>query len=64
MLLEEVPAELRRYILSMLDLEGLSALVHASRMIHKQYLLDRKYLLCSSIEVTLGSATVDACVVY
>lgn len=62
--LESLPPEVRRYILSILDLSHLSALVHASPTFHQQYLADRRYLLCKSLEVTIGCLTVEAYAVY
>lgn len=62
--LENLPAEIRRHLLSTLDYEGLKALVHASSIYHQQYLLDRHHLLCKCLEATLGSNTTDACAVY
>lgn len=58
--LEKLPAEIRRQILSTSDLHGLRALVHASPIFHYQYLLDRKFLLAASIDVTLGTGSIDA----
>ena len=62
--LERLPPEVRRLLLSMLELDELSALVHASAIFHQQYLLDRRFLLCKCLETTLRSITVDACTVY
>ena len=62
--LERVPAEIRSQILSMLALEDLGAVVHASPVLHRHYLMDRKYLLYRSLEATLHTATVDACAAY
>ncbi|KFY34844.1 hypothetical protein V494_06423 [Pseudogymnoascus sp. VKM F-4513 (FW-928)] len=62
--LENLPPEIRRHILSILDLPRLKLLVRASPVFHEQYLFDRKYFLCKSIEETLGSATVDAYAVH
>lgn len=62
--LESLPPEIRRHLLSTLDLERLKSLVRASPTFHEQYLLDRKYLLCRSLERTLGSVTVDAYAVH
>lgn len=58
--LESLPPEIRRHLLSILDLPRLKQLVRASPTFHEQYLFDRKYFLYRSIEETLGSATVDA----
>ncbi|UPK92056.1 hypothetical protein LCI18_002991 [Fusarium solani-melongenae] len=62
--LECLPPEVRRYILSILDLSNLSALVHASPTFHQQYLVDRRYLLCKSLEATIGCLTVEAYAVH
>ncbi|KAI0973597.1 hypothetical protein F4678DRAFT_405526 [Xylaria arbuscula] len=58
--LENLPPELRHHVLSDLDIPQLTALIHASPTFYQQYLSDRRRLLCSSLEQTLGSATVDA----
>lgn len=44
-LLERLPAELLRQILSCLDLEDLGAIVRASPLIHQLYLLNQSFLL-------------------
>lgn len=64
--LEELPAEIRRLLLSTLKYEELRSLVYASPVYHQQYLLDRKYLLSKCLETTLGSNAIiiDACAVY
>lgn len=62
--LENLPAEIRRHLLSTLDYKGLKALVHASSIYHQQYLLDRHHLLCKCLETTLGGNTTGACAVY
>ncbi|KAJ3544460.1 hypothetical protein NM208_g3039 [Fusarium decemcellulare] len=59
-----LPPEVRRYILSILDLTSLSALVHASPTFHQQYLVDRRYLLCKSLEMTIGCLTAEAYAVH
>ncbi|OTB00957.1 hypothetical protein M426DRAFT_323846 [Hypoxylon sp. CI-4A] len=58
--LEKLPPEVRRQILSTLEFQGLKSLVHASPVFHSQYLADRRYVLCASLEISLGSATFDA----
>lgn len=58
--LEKLLAEIRRQIISNSDLYGLRALIHASPIFHQQYLLDRKFLLAASIDVTLGNGSIDA----
>ena len=60
----DLPAEIRRHLLSTLEYDGLKALVHASPFYHQQYLLDRQHLLCQCFEITLGKNIVDACAVY
>lgn len=58
--LERLSPEVRRYLLSILDLPRMKALVHASPVFHQQYLLDRRYLLGASIGSTLQSVCLDA----
>lgn len=62
--LENLPAEIRRYLLSMLEYGGLRALVHASPVYHQQYLLDRQHLLCECLATILGGDAIDAYAVY
>ncbi|KAI0392150.1 hypothetical protein F5Y17DRAFT_437671 [Xylariaceae sp. FL0594] len=62
--LENLPPEIRRVLLSTLELDELSALVHASPVFHQQYLLDRRFILCSSLQTTLREVTVDAYAVH
>jgi hypothetical protein len=50
--LDALPAELRHYMLLFLDLESLSALVHASPIYHAQYREDRGRILSQSVEYT------------
>jgi hypothetical protein len=58
---EWLPAEIRCLILSYIDdLEGLKALVFASRVYHEQYLLDRSQYLSQKLKTSLGGALVDA----
>jgi len=54
--LDTIPTDIRRYLLSFLDLEQLSALVHASPVYHAQYREDRNYLLTKSVEATAADA--------
>lgn len=61
--LETLPAEIRWHVLSSLDLDCLKALVRASPTFHQQYLDDRRRLLLASLQVTLGSVSLDACTV-
>ncbi|KAJ5264420.1 hypothetical protein N7505_008341, partial [Penicillium chrysogenum] len=58
--LETLPAELRRHILLRVEIDSLKALVQASPIYFHQYQLDRKKILCGSLEVTLGNALADA----
>ncbi|KAJ5950323.1 uncharacterized protein N7479_008736 [Penicillium vulpinum] len=53
--LESLPPEIRRHLLSMMELDALKSLVHASPVFHQQYLLDRKWVLCRSLAATLRS---------
>lgn len=62
--LQSLPPEVRRHLLSLLDLPQLRRLVHTSPVYHQQYLHDRHYLLSSSIEVTLSGVKADAYAVY
>lgn len=62
--LESLPPEVRRHLLSILHLPQLKVLVRASPTFHQQYLFDRNYVLCRSLEETLGSVTVDAYAVH
>ncbi|KAK4041114.1 hypothetical protein C8A01DRAFT_34847 [Parachaetomium inaequale] len=62
--LENLPAEIRRQILFSCGLDELRTLVRASPVFHQQYLLDRKSILCSCLDATLGSTTVEACALY
>lgn len=62
--LESLLPEVRRQLLSTLDLPRLKALVRASPTFHQQYLFDRNYLFRTSLENSLGSAIVDACALY
>ncbi|KAF3030208.1 hypothetical protein E8E15_011478 [Penicillium rubens] len=58
--LETLPAELRRHILLIVEIDSLKALVQASPIYFHQYQLDRKTILCGSLEATLGNALADA----
>jgi hypothetical protein len=59
--LETLPAELRlNILLSISDLADLKAVVHASPVLHQQYLLDRKRILGHVLKKTLGSVFADA----
>lgn len=62
--LELLPSDIKRHLLCSLDLSQLKALVRASARIHEQYVANRRLILWSCIEQTLGSATVDAYAVY
>lgn len=62
--LEDFPAEIRRHILSMLELDELKALVHASPVYHQQYLLGRKYLLFKCFETSFPNFVIDVGLVH
>ena len=62
--LETLPPEIRRYLLSTLDLSGLRGTVGASRVFHQQYRHDRTHILRESLETTLGTAYADAYAVF
>lgn len=62
--LESLPSEIRRQILSILEIDNLRSLVQASPIYYHQYQLDRRLLLCQSLEVTLGSVIVEAYAVH
>ncbi|KAF9889591.1 hypothetical protein FE257_007099 [Aspergillus nanangensis] len=62
--LENLPPEIRLLLLSILELEELKALVHASPVYHQQYLLNRKYVLCQSLDGALYGVAAEACVTY
>ncbi|KAK4237487.1 hypothetical protein C8A03DRAFT_44656 [Achaetomium macrosporum] len=60
-LLETLPSELRRQVLSHIsDLDDLRALMFASPVFYQQYRLDRKHVLSQVLISTLGSLLVDA----
>ncbi|KAH8896820.1 hypothetical protein GQ53DRAFT_803627 [Thozetella sp. PMI_491] len=58
--LENLPPEIRREVLLLLGFDELRAIVHASPIFHQQYLLERRSLLCRSLQCTLGPVFVDA----
>lgn len=58
--LEALPPEIRRYLLTVLELPELKGLVHASSVFHQQYQYDRTLILRRSIESTLGSTSAGA----
>lgn len=62
--LENLPAEIRRYLLFTLNYEELKALINASPIYHQQYRLDRRGLRPSCMERTLGNISADAYAVY
>ena len=62
--LEALPPELRRHLLSALNLEELQSLVHASPVYYQQYVLDRKWIFACSLEATFPGAAAEACEVY
>ncbi|OQE96559.1 hypothetical protein PENNAL_c0001G01872 [Penicillium nalgiovense] len=61
--METLPAELRHHIPLRVEFDSLKALVQASLIYFHQYRLDRKRILCQSLEATLGNAVADAYVV-
>ncbi|KAG6028378.1 hypothetical protein E4U41_000689 [Claviceps citrina] len=63
-MLENLPAEIHRMILSRIGIVDLRHLVSASPILHQRYLHDRRYLLCKCLEVTLGRVAVDAHAVH
>ncbi|KAJ5679321.1 hypothetical protein N7462_007565 [Penicillium macrosclerotiorum] len=62
--LENLPPEIRRYLLSSLEWEELDVLVHASPVFHQQYVLDRRMFLSQSLEDILQNVPVEASLVY
>ncbi|KID81869.1 hypothetical protein MGU_10780 [Metarhizium guizhouense ARSEF 977] len=58
--LESLPPEVHRLLLSMLGIDEMRALVSSSPVIHARYLVDRRYLLCRSLDNTLGCVSIDA----
>lgn len=61
--LEALPPEVRRHLLTMMEFNGLRALVHASPLYHEQYLLDRQWLLVQCVDKLLGSVNIEASLV-
>ncbi|KJK73997.1 hypothetical protein H634G_10728 [Metarhizium anisopliae BRIP 53293] len=62
--LESLPPEVHRFLLSMLGIDEMRALVSSSPVIHARYLVDRRYLLCRSLDNTLGCVSIDALAVF
>ncbi|KFG83078.1 hypothetical protein MANI_021512 [Metarhizium anisopliae] len=62
--LEGLPPEVHRLLLSMLGIDEMRALVSSSPVIHARYLVDRRYLLCRSLDNTLGCVSIDALAVF
>ncbi|KAK9442410.1 hypothetical protein VB005_03470 [Metarhizium brunneum] len=62
--LESLPPEVHRLLLSMLGIDEMRALVSSSPVIHARYLVDRRYLLCRSMDNTLGCVSIDALAVF
>jgi hypothetical protein len=62
--LETLSAYVRRQILFLFELEDLGALIRASPVYLQQFLVDRHSLLRNSLELSLGSVTIDACAAY
>ncbi|KAJ5947140.1 hypothetical protein N7466_000155 [Penicillium verhagenii] len=61
--LEALPPEIRRHLLTMMEFNGLRALVHASPLYHEQNLLDRQWLLGQCVDKLLGSVNIEASLV-
>ena len=61
---ENLLPEVLHDVLAMLDLDDLSAMIHASPIFHRQYILHRRLLLCQSLETTLRHATGTAYTVF
>ncbi|KAK4098005.1 hypothetical protein N658DRAFT_509926 [Parathielavia hyrcaniae] len=63
--LESLPAELRHEILTQVqDISDLKSLVHASPVLHQQYLIGRKAFLGAALKPALGNGLVDAYAVH
>ncbi|KAK3304293.1 uncharacterized protein B0T15DRAFT_235219 [Chaetomium strumarium] len=62
--LENLPAEIRREVLLLLDFRELLALVNASPVFHEQYLADHKSVMCSWLQRALGDAAIEARAVH
>lgn len=59
-MIQDLPPEVRRHLLSILDFAELRTLVRASPVFHQQYRHDRAYFLSRLLEAELQSVTVDA----
>ncbi|KAL1856415.1 hypothetical protein VTK73DRAFT_8290 [Phialemonium thermophilum] len=57
---ENLPAEIRLHILSLLDLQGLGNFVRASPVLYEQFRIARRSLLLSCLQESLGCVTADA----
>ncbi|KAK4149372.1 hypothetical protein C8A00DRAFT_18923 [Chaetomidium leptoderma] len=65
MTLEDLPAELRlQILLSFSDVADLQAVVHASPVFHRQYLLDRQNVFGRVLETTMAGTFVEAYAVH
>lgn len=62
--LVNLPSELRLHLFSILDLDQLSALVHASSVFHQDYLYSRRSILLNCLQVTFCSFAVDVYAAY
>ncbi|KJZ75413.1 hypothetical protein HIM_05109 [Hirsutella minnesotensis 3608] len=62
--LERLPPEVRRQLLANLRLPDLRTLVRASPVFHQQYLMDRRFVLCKSLDTTLQRVAIDAFAAY
>lgn len=62
--IENLPPEVRRHLLSSLDINTLRAIIRASPVYYQQYRLDQRHILGDCLENTLRNVTVDACAVH
>ncbi|KJZ70709.1 hypothetical protein HIM_09893 [Hirsutella minnesotensis 3608] len=62
--LERLPAEVRRQLLCLLELDDLHALVSVSPVFHDQYKLDSRFVLCTCLDNTLRDIAIDAWAVF
>ncbi|KAJ5962198.1 hypothetical protein N7501_007139 [Penicillium viridicatum] len=61
--LENLPPEVRRYLLTTLEFEELKTLTHASPTYHEQYLIDRHWILSQCLDKALCGVTLEASLV-
>ncbi|KAJ4312574.1 hypothetical protein N0V84_009857 [Fusarium piperis] len=62
--LEQLPSELRRYLLARLNLDQVKALIKSSPTFYQQYRHDRRFILGSVLNKELGLLAVDAYAVH